>query len=497
VTAAAPRTVIEAPPDKIRRLAALQERHRKILSDTAQRRVFPALDYVPTPKQQEFHDATEFDVLYGGAAGGGKTKALVMEGIRACVQYPGITVGAFRRSYPELEESLLAALRPMLGPLEELYGARYHEGSHDLRFRNSSLIRFRHAGNMKDATKRQGGEYQLLLFDERVLTPPDAIAFVYTRLRSGRADIPVLGSRSGTNPGGIGHGAVKAAYINATDHGKRVALDDRGRTIRFIQSKVSDNPHLNPEYASDLEALPEAMRRAFLDGDWDSFTGQCFTEFRYDRHVVSRREIPPLWRRYAGVDYGYRAPWAVVWGAVDPDGRLWIYREVNQTGVIERDQARLIAELEAAAGEDVVHAGDPAMWSRTGEAPSPAQAYAAADVRLLKAENDRLLGKARLHTYLADAPACAEHRARGWVTCPLMHVLDTCPLWISHIPALPYDPKRVEDVDTNAVDHDYDATRYLLSLLPNPIRETLLPNPTPDYDRTGRGLTDDLLSAAF
>ncbi len=494
--AAAPRTVIEAPPDKIRRLAVLQERLRRAQNDNLQGRVFEALGYTPTPKQQQFHDATEFDVLYGGSAGAGKTRALVMEGIRACVQYPGITVGAIRRSYPELEESLLAELRVMLGDLTALCGARYNESSHDLRFGNGSLIRFRHVGNMADATKRQGGEYQLLLFDERTLTPPDPVAFLYSRLRSGRADIPVLGIRSGTNPGGIGHGAVKAAYIDATDHGRNVVLDDRGRTVRFIQAFARDNSHINPEYITDLQALPEAMRRAFLDGDWDSFTGQCFTEFRYDRHVVSRRELPAVWRRYAGVDYGYRAPWAVVWGAIDPDGRLWIYREVTRTGVIERDQARLIAELETAAGEDVVHAGDPAMWSRTGEAPSPAQAYAAADVRLLKAENDRLLGKARLHTYLADAPACAEHRARGWLTCPLLHVLDTCPLWISHIPALPYDPVRVEDVDTNAVDHDYDATRYLLSLIPNPGRAptALLP---PDRPRSARPLTADLLGASF
>lgn len=472
-------------------------RAAELLEAGSGHKVFDDLGYTPTPKQAEFHAATEFDVLYGGSAGAGKTKALVMEGIRACIRHPGITVGAIRRSYPELEESLLAELRLLLGDLSELYGARYNEATHDLRFANGSLIRFRHVGNMADATKRQGGEYQLLLFDERTLTPPDPVAFLYSRLRSGRADLPVLGIRSGTNPGGIGHGAVKQAYIDATDHGARVILDNRGRTVRFIQAFARDNSHINPEYIEDLMALPEAMRRAFLDGDWDSFTGQVFTEWRRDRHVVARTHIPPTWRRVAGIDYGYAAPWAVVWIATDPDGRAWVYRETVQTGVIEREQARLIAEVEAAAGEEVLHVGDPAMWSRTGEAPSPAMAYADGGVRLVKAENDRLPGLQRMHTYLAEAPACAHHRLLGWPTCPRLHVLESCPEFIRQIPTQTYDPHRVEDVDTHGEDHLYDATRYAVMALRDPLPNPGLPQHYNRRPHADRSETSDLLSAGF
>jgi hypothetical protein len=460
---------------------------------TSGEHVFTDLGYTPTGRQQEFHDAREFDVLYGGAAGGGKTKGLVMEGLRACVKYPGLTVGAFRRSYPELEESLLTEIRALLGDLSEHYGARYDETKHDLRFPNGSLIRFRHMGNLRDATKRQGGEYQLLLFDERTLTPPDAVDFLYTRLRSGRADLPVLGVRSGTNPGGIGHGRVKADYIDATSHGKHIVTDERGRTRRFIQSRVSDNPHLNPEYAHDLAALPEAMRRAFLEGDWDSFTGQVFTEWRHQLHVVPAFPIPQVWRRVSGIDYGYAAPWAVVWAAIDPDGRVWIYRELSRRGVIERDQAATIVTIETAAKEDLVHHADPAMWARTGEAPSPAQAYQKADVRIVPATNDRLAGWQRLHTYLAPASACALHRAQGLEKCPLLHVFDRCSEVIRTVPALPYDPLRVEDVDTNADDHVPDALRYLLMGVPD--RPVLRESHHPRHPEDGsRDLTGDLLN---
>ncbi|MEV8480348.1 hypothetical protein, partial [Streptomyces sp. NPDC051173] len=129
--------------------------------------VFTDLGYVPTPKQQEFHNATEFDVLFGGSAGGGKTKSLVLEAIRQCVRYPGLRVGAFRRTYGELKESLIAELAQT--GFASAVGARWNGTEFELRFSNGSLIMFRYAESIQDATRRQGGQYQLLIFDERTL----------------------------------------------------------------------------------------------------------------------------------------------------------------------------------------------------------------------------------------------------------------------------------------------------------------------------------------
>ena len=410
--------------------------------------------------QELFHAATEWDVLFGGSAGGGKSLALLMEGIRTCMRHPGIRVGAFRRSYPELEESLLAELGNYSFARD--VGAEYDRSHHDLRFPNGSLMMFRYAENITDATKRQGGQYQLLLFDERTLTPPDVVSFLESRLRSGRDDIPVLGVRSSSNPGGVGHGAVKQRYIDATDHGAKIITDNRGRQVRFIPAKLTDNPHLNPEYASDLDNLPEAMRAAFRDGSWTSFSGQVFTEWRHDRHVVPRIELPATWLRYAGMDYGWTAPSVVIWGARDNDGRMWLYRELTMVQTPEREQARNI--LTAETGEQVVrHAADPAMWGKTGSALPPSSQFAIEGVALSKADNDRLGGKARYHTYLADGPACGHHRALGWDTCPMLHILDgTCPELVRTLPNLTYDPHRPEDVNTAGADHHYDASRYLL-----------------------------------
>ncbi|MGI5247785.1 hypothetical protein [Dactylosporangium sp. CA-139066] len=414
--------------------------------------------------QELFHAATEFDVLFGGAAGGGKTKALVADDLRDAVRYPGIRIGAFRRTYGELKESLLAELA-MFG-FGQALGAKWNGTEYELRFPNGSLIMYRYAENMADATRRQGGQYQKLTFDERNLTSPDVIRFLESRMRSGRRDIPVIGTRSGTNPGGVGHGASRDRYIDPTEYGKKVVLDVRGRTVRFIPSKLSDNPHVNAEYAMDLMALDGPQRAAFLDGNWDAFAGAMFPELKRDRHVVEPIELPQSWRRYTGIDWGFTAPWAVLWAAVDEDGRVWIYREIYERKVGEAEQARRILAAEQPGERVSVRFADDAMWATRGDAKPIADVYGDNGVHLTKAgkgAGSRVHGWQRWHTYLAEAPACPHHRALGWDTCPKLHMFTTCPETFKEIRDLPHaitgDP---EDADTRAPDHLADAGRYLL-----------------------------------
>lgn len=455
--------------------------------------VFARLGYTPTPKQWDFHNADEFDVLYGGAAGGGKTKSLVMEAIRQCVRYPGLRVGAFRRTYGELKESLLAELAQV--EYGRSVGARWNGTEYELRFPNGSLIMFRYAETVQDATRRQGGQYQLLIFDERTLTPPDVCSFLESRLRSGRRDIPVLGIRSGTNPGGPGHGAVKLRYIQPTNYGEQVVTDGRGRTVRFIPSKLSDNPHVNPEYAQDLKALPEKLRAAFLDGDWDVFAGMMFPELKRDRHVIEPMPLPASWRRYNGIDWGYTAPWAVLWAAVDEDDRVWVYRELYQRGVGEADQARRILAAEADAEQVTARYADDAMWATRGDAKPIAGIYAKEGVHLSpagKGAGSRVNGWQRVHTYLGEAPACAHHRAQGWETCPKLHIFSTVTELYRELSNLPHATKGdPEDADTTADDHASDALRYMLSNLGGGVRFHFPepPKATPELNPAATGTT--------
>ncbi len=425
--------------------------------------VFARLGYVPTPKQQVFHDATEFDVLFGGSSGGGKSVALVGHAIRECSRYPGLRVGAFRRTYPELKESLLTELSTTFGYAKAL-GASWNGNEYELRFPNGSLIMFRYAETLKDATRRQGGQYQLLIFDERTLTPPDVVAFLESRLRSGRADIPVLGIRSSANPGGSGHGSVKKRYITATNYGERTYQDERGRAVRFIPSKLEDNPHVNPEYAADLLALPEQLRAAFLDGNWDVFAGQMFPELSRERHVVEPFALPDGWRRYCSVDWGFAAFWGVLWAAVDEDGRVWWYREAYAQQVGEADQAKRILAAEVPGEHVAVRYGDDAMFATRGDAKPISTVYRENGCQLTPANKGaRVPGWQRLRTYLAEAPACLHHRAMGWETCPMMHIFSTLSEFYRTLSDIPHATKGdPADADSDGEDHLPDCARYLL-----------------------------------
>jgi hypothetical protein len=425
--------------------------------------VFAALEFVPNPGPQTRFLALpdlNMDVLYGGASGGSKSTSLLMYALRSCVRFPGLQAFWFRRSFPELQQSVLRMLA-RYGNARAL-AASWNGSRHELVFKNGSILTFGHAKNVNEATALLSAEINLLLIDERTTIPPDVVDLLYSRVRSGVAGVPCLGVRSATNPGNVGHSRVKTEYVEATNYGAEEIDEDRnGRRRIFIQAKVSDTPQIGDEYRKGLAGLGEKLARAYLDGDWSVFSGQCFSEWRYDRHTVAPVTIPAEWRRARGIDYGYAAPFAVVWAAIDNDGRLWFYRDLSKTQVTERDQARMI--LAAEAGEQVTFsAADPSMWAKKGEAKSPADVYAEVGVHLSPANNDRIIGWQRIHSYLADGPACDLHRALGWETCPMMHVFQTCAEIIRTLPALPHATVgNPEDADTNADDHIPDSVRYL------------------------------------
>jgi hypothetical protein len=257
---------------------------------------------------------------------------------------------------------------------------------------------------------------------------------------------------------------VKARYITATNFGRDVVTDERGRTVRFIPSRLSDNPHVNPEYAADLQALPEKLRAAFLDGNWDVFSGQMFPELSRDRHVLEPVHLPESWARYCGIDWGYANPWAVLHAAVDEDGRVWFYREHYAAGVGEADQARRILASEAEGERISARYADDAMWASRGDARSVADVYSQNGCHLTRAaKGSRVIGWQRVRSYLDEAPACPHHRAMGWETCPKLHMFSTLRNFYRTLTDLPHaesgDP---EDADTHGDDHLPDAARYLL-----------------------------------
>jgi Terminase large subunit, T4likevirus-type, N-terminal len=196
--------------------------------------------------QELFHAATEDDVLYGGAAGGGKTIGLVMEAVRAAVKYPSIRVVMLRRTYDELAESLYPEFQRI--QWAAALGGRWNKTDKEIMFPHGSVIRLRYLESLDDASRRQGGAYQYLLVDERTLMPPGTVDVIACeRLRSAHG-IPMLGIRSTSNPGGASHGEVRVHYVDATEHGQKAITDEHGLTRRFIPAKATDNPYLDEAY---------------------------------------------------------------------------------------------------------------------------------------------------------------------------------------------------------------------------------------------------------
>jgi hypothetical protein len=209
----------------------------------------------------------------------------------------------------------------------------------------------------------------------------------------------------------------------------------------------------------------------------------AFPDWKHDRIVVPAFTVPESWARYAGMDYGWVAPSVYIAAAKDADGRLWFYREVTMVQTPEKDQARRILAANAGLSLTAI-AGDPAMWGKTGSSLPPAEQMLMEGLALQKADNDRLGGKSRMHTYLSEAPACPVHREAGWTTCPMLHVLDgACPDFVRTMGGLTRDPRRPEDVDTDGPDHWYDAARYLIMAIGGGPEFLVLPERAPEPDR--------------
>jgi phage terminase large subunit len=461
-----PQPLVQASAEKLQMLAELRAQKAEIdAGRLAELDVFSLIGYTPHARQREFHEATESDVLFGGSAGGGKSVSLVAEGLKWCARYRNFRCLLIRRTYDELEESIFPALRKF--SYGEALGARWNSVKRELAFPNKSLFRFRYLETVDDASRRQGGEYMLVLADELCLLAPGILDFLrYERLRSD-GTIPVIGVRATSNPGGPSHAEVKDRYLEATDYGRKVYTDGHGLTVRFVRSRATDNPHLDRGYLKRLDAIPDPNRRAAMrDGDWNTFSGMVFPDFSMDRHVIEPIPLPASFRRYCGTDWGFTAPYCNLWGCADEDGRVWIYREIYERQVGEAEQARRVLAAEQDDEHIVARWADDAIFALRGDAKPISTVWAEEGVHLTpagKAPGSRIQGWQRIHSYLCEAPACPHHRAQGLSTCPMLHVFSHCRALIREIRSLPYATTgNPEDSDPKADDHALDALRYLL-----------------------------------
>ena len=440
----------------------------------------------PQPKQIEFMSRPEYEVLYGGSAGGGKSDAIIAEALRQ-VDNPNYRAIIFRKTYPQCRELILKSLRIYKKAYPQ---ARYNGSEHYWQFPSGAKIYFGSMPNSTSYLTYQGLSYSYIAFDELTHFTREEYEYMISRNRADGEGLRVY-IRATANPGGIGHGWVKERFITASPPGvpyevKESVTDRDGnryevsRSRIFIPSSVFDNQALldnDPNYIANLALLPEAQKKALLYGDWDSYEGQVFTEFRnnpegyqtkIDTHVIDPFPIPSGWRRYRSFDFGYSKPYAVQWWAVDYDGRAYLYRQlygctdVANQGTKEqpREIARKIREIEDELenGNHITGIADPAIWDESrGKDGTIIRMFEEEGVYFTKGKNDRLSGKMQCHYRFS-----LDENKR-----PMAYIFNTCRPFIRTIPNLVYDARNVEDVDSAQEDHDYDAMRYFF--MANPI----------------------------
>ena len=405
--------------------------------------------------QTDFLAASETDVLYGGAAGGGKSYAMLVDPLRFAHRAAHRAL-ILRRSMPELRE--------LIDKSRELYpkafpGCKYKEVEKLWNFPSGAKIEFGFLERDADVYRYQGQAYSWIGFDEITHQATEfSWNYLASRLRTTDPEIiPYM--RCTANPGGVGAHWVKKRYIDPSPPYESFVGDD-GLTRKFIPARLDDNPYLASDgrYEQMLKALPPTQRRQLLEGDWEVAEGAAFTEFDRHLHVIEPFDIPIHWERIKGIDYGYASESACVWGAVDrDDNTLIIYRELYRKGLLATDLAHLLSEMELNDPMSVPGVLDTACWNRTGQTgPTVGETLVKAGHKLRRADKNRVAGKIQIHEYLK-----VQQSGR-----PKIQIFNTCPNLIRELQSIPLDKSNPEDVDTHAPDHAYDALRYLIMARP-------------------------------
>lgn len=459
----------------------------------------------PSRKQEEFIRIPDsiFEGLFGGAAGGGKSELLLnIPILRNWLAHPRFKGIVFRRSFPQLEESLIPRSAEYYKPL----GGNYNGSKHVWDFPSGATIRFSYLDRDENARDHDTAEYNYLAFDE--LTGFTEFMYIYllSRVRTSSKDLPAI-VRSASNPGNIGHSWVKSRFVDPHRYGNKIISDQITKSKRiFIFAKATDNPYLmdaDPGYVDRLRNLPEAEQKAKIEGDWDVFSGQVFTEFRPRRfpnepdnalHVIDPFSIPAYWPRILSIDWGYTASTIAHWSAVSPDGRVFVYREYAAKKTSIKQWGADIARLSELDDNIVARILDPSAWKEEGHEKSIAQQLIdICGYDFERADNARIAGKQNFHDFLRFQPRASRYvphtgyseedaqyilRNQGLkayheyrelfepekpeMNLPRLQIFNNCPELIKVIPLCIYDERRKEDVAAFDGDDAYDCIRYNL-----------------------------------
>lgn len=408
-----------------------------------------SLGVTPNAKQQAFFLSRARHTAYGGARGGGKSWAMRTKFVLLAAQYPGLQLLLLRRTLQELRENHVLPLERLLNGI-----AVYRAMNNEFLFPNGSRIKCGYCALEQDVYQYQGQEYDVIGLEEATLFTEAQKDFITTCNRSVRQDFSPRMYYT-CNPGGVGHAWVKCLFLD-----RDYRPGERAEDYAFISASVYDNTVLmksNPEYVRTLEALPEPLRRAHLDGDWDVLSGQMFSEWRRELHVTEPFPIPAYWRRFCALDYGLDRL-ACVWGAFGDDGRAVVYKEYCESNLTVSEAAKAVLR----------------------EMPGPVEAvFMPRDMQGRSSDT----GRTRYEVFLENGltgTLVSQGRADGWANVmdwlhpvddgtgtkrPRLTIFSCCRELIRCLPLLQRSQTNPDDAATepHEITHAPDALRYLLA----------------------------------
>lgn len=431
--------------------------------------------WTPFSKQKRFLTCPAFEVHYGGAAGGGKSDALLIAALMHC-QRQGTKALLLRRKFVDLERSLIQRAHVLFKGRGKWDGQnkrwRIHRGG---------TIEFGHCQTTKDMDNYYSAEYTLIGIDQVEQFTEEMYTFFFSRIRSTNPKIQCQ-MRSSSNPVGIGRawlakrfwilGADKREPNQAYPITEEIIKPDQTKLVLtyyriFIPSRVYDNPHImdnDPMYLARLNQLSPEKRKALMDGRWDAFEGAFFTEWDPKIHVCEPFPIPKNWKRSISFDWGYTAPCAVHWIAEDPEsGKLYVYREAYMQRTLDTEVARVIARN--SYEEDINCVFYP--WDLDFKNPQTG--------RSIKERMEEIWDSMGIRWFLKVGN---KSRLEGWAAVryllslredktPHMQIFSNCKNLIETFPEQIHDETNPEDLDTDGNDHALDSLRYFAATYRN------------------------------
>lgn len=442
------------------------------------------MDFNLHPRQSICFSSEATEILYGGAAGGGKSHCMRVLALYYAINVPNIQIFLFRRLSEDLKKNHLdgsSGFVSLLGDLINKKACSINYSTAQITFWNGAKIHLCHCQHEKDVIKYQGVEINVLLIDELTHFSEYIYKFLRGRVRLGGLRVPnnIIGTLpriiAGSNPGGVGHEFVKNTFIEGR---KEMAIykskdSDGGMTRQFIPAKLQDNPTMmdnDPTYADKLLGLGGALAKAMLEGDWDAIEGAYFDVFDKKIHVVNDFIVPNGWYKIRAFDWGFSKPFCCLWGAVSdgsivningkpivfPRDSIIIYREYyGWTGKpdeglkINADEiAQNIREMQQ--GESIQdQVADPAIFD-VSVGVSINEQMNKKGVLWRPADNKRIPGWQQIRI-----------RLKGFDDKPMLYIMESCKSLIRTIPLMQYDKTKPEDLDTKLEDHALDTLRYL------------------------------------